>query len=185
MPAGMAGMILLGLQSIAKSLWFGTIKFSLQYTVLTFSAPPGKVTSKCNCAQVIADHARYPARTRVLDFASGVCSHSELEWDWAALPLTSMPANKYPAANWNSVIVAMPAGMPVDWFNLLLVPTAVARYGLGSCVLEYTRVHVCTQLCTAVHTLVYYFAPAASENSGIYPSLEQEISVHWLSIGEC
>ena len=82
--------------------------------------------------------------------------------------------------NWNSVIVAMPAGMPVDWFNLLLVPTAVARYGLGSCVLEYTRVHVCTQLCTAVHTLVYYFAPAASENSGIYPSLEQEISVHRL-----
>ena len=124
MPAGMAGMILLGLQSIAKSLWFGTIKFSLQYTVLTFSAPPGKVTSKCNCAQVIADHARYPARTRVLDFASGVCSRSSLsetERLYPCLPLTSMPANKYPAANWNSVIVAMPAGMPVDWFNLLLV----------------------------------------------------------------
>ena len=78
-PRAWPGMIQLGLQSIAKSLWFGTIKFSLQYTVLTFSAPPGKVTSKCNCAQVIADHARYPARTRVLDFASGVCSHSELE----------------------------------------------------------------------------------------------------------
>ena len=79
MPAGMAGMILLGLQSIAKSLWFGTIKFSLQYTVLTFPAQPCKVTSKCNCAQVIANHARYPARTRLLDFASGICSHSELE----------------------------------------------------------------------------------------------------------
>jgi len=63
-----------------------------------------------------------------------------------------MPANKYPAANWNSVIVAMPAGMPVDWFNLLLVPTAVARYGLGSCVLEYTRVLVPG---TCVYTAVY------------------------------
>ena len=51
-----------------------------------------------------------------------------------------MPANKYPAANWNSVIVAMPAGMPVDWFNLLLVrPVAVLVYIMYSCTADAVR----------------------------------------------